>query len=127
MQATPLAGTRLASALSGFMTETVDVLAETTVRDTFGYGEPTWAVVAGLTGLDAAVGAEDPQTNQATVAGLAEREIVAVRVHLSGSYPQVTTAHRVLWDAAHWRIVHVFPDPVSSFTVLSCERVTPGV
>ena len=127
MQATPLAGALLASALSGFMTERVDVLAATRVRDTFGYGEPTWAAVAGLTGLEAAVGAEDPQTNQATVAGMTEREITAIRLHLNGSYPTITTAHRILWHAEQWRIVHVFPDPVASFTVLSIERVTPGV
>jgi len=127
MQATPLAGALLASALSGFMTETVDVLAATRTRDTFSYGEPTWAAVAGLTGLEAAIGTEDPQTNQSSSTGLQEREITAIRLHLNGSYPTITTAHRILWNAEQWRVVHVFPDPVASFTVLSIERVTPGV
>ena len=126
MQTTPLGGDRLAGVFAGLMTELVDILAATTTRDGHGYPESDWAAVSGLTDIAAAIGAEDVQQDQLQAGGAMVREVVTVRVHLNGVYA-ITTAMRMLWHAEQWRITHVYPDPVQTFTVLTVERVTPSV
>ena len=127
MKATPLAGARLTSALAGYFTESVSILANTPTADTRGYEKPGWAVATGLSGLAAAVGSDSLSVNQLQGGSTMVRRITAIKVKLASHHPDVTSANRLRWNGTDYRIVSAFPDAAGTFTHLSCELVVPGV
>jgi hypothetical protein len=126
---TPIGGALLAGALTGtYFTETVDVLENAgDERDEFGHLTADWQEVDGLTDLPAAVGSEGRLTVDQRRQGTAMvRTVTALRFSIAGTHP-VTTAHRLRWNGADYRVTAVFPDPTGTTTPVSAELVVPGV
>lgn len=128
MNATPIGGDLLAASLEGvYFTETVDVLANAgTTRDSYGHLTDDWETVTGLSGLAAAVGSDSVYVDQLEHGAARVRTVTQLRFSLAGSHA-VTTANRLRWNGADYRVVAVFPDATGTTTPVSAELVVPGV
>lgn len=126
MNATPLGGDACIAALPGF-SELVTILSATTVHDEYAHDAATWAPVAALTDLPAAV-SRLARANSEVERGSATSLHELRAVVLASYHPEIAPeTHRLRWNGDDWRITTCLCDSTHSVTSLIVERVVPGV